>query len=264
MPPPTAAELASSALREATDPTTPAARLLRLAAHPDPRIPRAVARNPGTPRELALGLLETYPADASLNPMLPLWLIEQPDLLRQRPQALAALLSVEPPSWMIPGLQGSWGELSAERFDLALGKWLARRSDTPAWLLARLCASGHRGTRFMASRHPEVPCNVISLLRAVGSDADLRSPVRHRPPVSAVHLREAATLGVWGAQLVASHQGAPDDLLVTLAGHASLAVLETLARRPGLPATAATALLRHPSRAVREALETNPRRPRLR
>jgi hypothetical protein len=264
MPPPIAGDLASGALREATDPTTPAARLSRLAAHHDPRIPRAVARNPGTPRELARGLLETYPADALLNPMLPLWLIEQPDLLRQRPQTLAALLSVEPPSWLIPGLQGSWSELSSDRVDLALGKWLARRGDTPAWLLGRLCTSGHRGTRFVASRHPEVPCNVISLLRAAGSDADLRSPVRHRPPVVAARLREAAALGVWGAQLVASHQGTPDDLLVTLAGHSSLAVLETLARRPRLPATAAAALLRHPSSAVREALEANPRRPRLR
>jgi hypothetical protein len=196
-----------------------------------------VARNPALTRELALALLETYPADASHNPALPLWLLEQPDLLRLRPRTLPALLSIDPPAWLLSVLQDQWNEHSAERTDVLLGKWLARRADTPAWLLTRLCACGHPGTRYLASRNPEVPYKTLALLQAAGSDPDLRLPVRRRPPVSSTQLREAAALGVWGAQLVASHPRAPEELLQQLARHPSPAVLETLARHPRRPAS---------------------------
>jgi hypothetical protein len=191
-----------------------------------------VARNPALTRELALALLETYPADASHNPALPLWLLEQPDLLRLRPRTIPALLSIDPPAWLLSVLQDQWNEHSSERTDVLLGKWLARRPDTPAWLLTRLCACGHPGTRYLASRNPEVPYKTLALLQAAGSDPDLRLPVRRRPPASSTQLREAAALGVWGAQLVASHPRAPEELLAELARHPSPAVTETLARHP--------------------------------
>lgn len=244
-------------LQRAADPATPSAHLERLAAHPDPRVPRAVACNPGAPRDLALSLLETYPAEGLLNPALPLWLLEQPDLLRERPRAVAAVLTIEPPDWLVGALQRYWDEQSIDPLYIALGKWLARRRDTPVWLLGRLCASGNAGTRRMASQQPQAPPRVLELLRAAGSDAELRSPVRRRPPVSAAQLREAAALGAWGAQLAASHPRAPRDLLCELSFHPNPGVLEALARRPSLPAEALARLFDRSSDRMLKAMQDN-------
>lgn len=222
---------------EAADPSTSPRRLAALALHPDQLTQRMVAGNPSASRELVLALLATYPAEASHNAALPLWLIERPDLLQQHPKALEALLTVEPPSWLVATLQGQWSEGGAGRLDVLLGKWLARRRDTPSWLLGRLCAYGHAGTRALAARHPQSPRAVLALLQAVGSDARLRAPVRRRSPAPRERLVAAARLGVWGAQLVASHPDAPDDLLIELASRQEPAVAEALARR-ALPAEA--------------------------
>ena len=169
-------------LGEASDPGTSPERLRVLAVHTDHRVQRAIAANPSSPRDLVLALLETYPFEAASNPTLPFWLLERPDLLHQRPRVVPALLTVEPPPWLVSALEAHWNPRSGARVDILLGRWLARRPGTPPALLGRLCAAGHAGTRALAARRPDSPYKVKALLRAVGSSDDLREVVRVAPP----------------------------------------------------------------------------------
>ena len=48
-----------------------------------PGIIEAIARNPGTPREILLWLVETHPQAVLENPVLPLLLLETPTLFHE-------------------------------------------------------------------------------------------------------------------------------------------------------------------------------------
>ncbi|RYE90974.1 MAG: hypothetical protein EOO75_09395, partial [Myxococcales bacterium] len=250
------------AQREAADPTTRPGRLRELAASPALR--RAVAANPSTPLDLLLDLMVQHAEEAAHNAALPLLLLERPSALSERPQSLGALLAIEPPGWLLGLMQSLWSEEVRPRgpfegslFHVRFGEWLAQRDDTPPELLGRLCASHWLKTRRLAARNPRAPAEVVELLRAVGDEVVGRS----RPPVTPGQLRAAAALGSRGAELVALHPEAPDDLLADLAASRSTHVLEALARRPGLPAALAEPLARGPHHAVWHALAANPSTP---
>ena len=153
----TPARTAASTLAEAFDPAASPVRLQALAVHPDHRVQRAVAANPSASRELVLALLETYPAEAASNPTLLLWLLERPDLLRQHPKVVPALLTVEPPGWLVASLQAHWDERSLDRSDALLGKWLARRRQLPAELFAVLADHPSPAVRRAVQAHPDLP-----------------------------------------------------------------------------------------------------------
>jgi hypothetical protein len=81
-------------LRQAIDPATAAERLRQLAApENDPAVRAAVARNPNTPTETLIGLIIEFPEAFLANPVLPLLLVEHPDLTLRLPDvAQLALL----------------------------------------------------------------------------------------------------------------------------------------------------------------------------
>jgi hypothetical protein len=70
-------------LNRAQDPRSDPSVLAPLANHPDEDVRGAVARNPNTPFEQLIGLIEDHTTDVLENPALPLLLLEVPDLWEQ-------------------------------------------------------------------------------------------------------------------------------------------------------------------------------------
>jgi hypothetical protein len=93
-------------LKEAKDPSTSAIRLVKLSQKKAPKILAALAQNPSTPLDTLLVLAQTYPEAFLANPVLQMFLLEDPTFLhRCSEEALHALLgSKECPGWAIRSL----------------------------------------------------------------------------------------------------------------------------------------------------------------
>ncbi len=90
-------------LREASDPSTAPERLRELGKAPVTDAARAVASNPNAPLDVLLRLSSFYAPEFMRNPVLPLLLLEAPDLgLRIPDQAALRMLALEDaPLWLV-------------------------------------------------------------------------------------------------------------------------------------------------------------------
>lgn len=205
--------------RKASDPTTPAEALRRLAAR-DQRLAALVAANPNAPLDLLPRLAVLHPARVAGNPALSLYMLDPSALLGNLSLASSSALieCAETPSFLIA--------LIATSRDLSIRTLAARCPRCPPEVLSELCADIEDGVREHVARNPSTPPGAIARFQEAGADRYLHFKGKPRP-LPEPELRALAALGPWGEVLAAHNPACPGDLLGALAGaaHAWRAVL---------------------------------------
>jgi hypothetical protein len=161
--------------QEAADPNTPPARLAELAAKGRRRATRAaVARNPSTPLDIILRLLEVAPGDVLENPAFPLLLLERPGLFQElSTAAYRALLALpEPPTAAFLA--------AGRRVDLVTQEAVFQHPRLPAEAVAELARDPQDQVRSAAAASALIP---VPLLEELSRDPawEVRSAVALNP-----------------------------------------------------------------------------------
>ena len=252
----------------AANPATGASILRNLAAH-DEATRAAVAANPNAPLDVLLRLAGEFPAAFCANPVLPLLLLEQPDLpARMDPDALRRLMcyaGVPRPilAWIVAhaapaeaeaarlhvGLAGQAGADWPELARAALWKATAPSySDlllellglgaVPDWLLEMLAAVGDKEVRVAVARGAHTPRDVLRPLRRAGASGDLRGYAAPAPALDPEMLAWLASGGVYARRVAARNPATPAPVLAQLAADADRSVRQGVARNLAAPPTA--------------------------
>ena len=158
--------------REAVDPTATPERLTELADAPDPAVRRAVASNPNTPLPVLYALAVEFAAEVLANPVLPLLMLEDPNLLVRAPAAtVLALLRSD--SITAPMLAQA-----AVHPDHDVQRAVASHPMTPGAILERLARIQFRYEEVAAN--PAAPAALLEYL-AGHSWVDVRREVVSNP-----------------------------------------------------------------------------------
>jgi hypothetical protein len=160
-------------LQEAKDPNTPISRLLALWREQNPQILRALAQNPGTPVDKLLILAQRYPAEFLENPVLPLLLLENPNVLHACPgEVFLALLAIPTcPHWVFPSL--------ASHPDLDARRDVAWDVNTPIPLLEMLASDVDREVRRGVAVNGKTPRVIVDTL-SMDADQTVRKIAEER------------------------------------------------------------------------------------
>jgi hypothetical protein len=250
----------------ATNPAANAPLLRALADSNDATTRAAIAAHPNAPLDLLLHLGGEFPAAFCANPVLPLLLLEQPDLpARMEPDTLRRLLCyagvprsilrwiaahAAPPEpeaarlhillageagagWLAQARAAFWKTAPPSYGDLLLE--LLGLGAVPAWLLEMLAAIGDVEVRAAVARSPHTP----RALRRAGASGDLRSYVRPAQLCDPETLGWLATGGVYARRVAARNPMTPAPVLAQLADDESPIVHRAVAEHPDVP----TALL---------------------
>jgi hypothetical protein len=172
-------------LREAQDAKTSPERLALLAHHEDSIVREAVAQNPNTPLQVLYSLAEYYPQDFLQNPLLPLLLLENPNLWESFPEKTSlvllkldnlskdALLSFSRHSSKEVRYEVSdHTQVSSEALSLLsrdkeilVRRGVARNPKTPAENLRVLCKDTDERVRINVAGNPNTPGASVDLLQ---------------------------------------------------------------------------------------------------
>jgi len=254
----------------AANPAASANILRDLAANDDAITRAAVAANPNAPLDTLLRLAGEFPGAFCANPVLPLLLLEQPDLpARIDPNALRRLMSyASVPRSILAWIAAHAAPAEAETAQLHVGlageagdDWpaLARAalwkasppsySDLllellglgalPDWLLELLAAAADKEVRAAVARGAHTPRDLLRPLRRAGASGDLNgyaTPAPGLDPAIVVWLAEG---GVYARRVAARNPVTPALVLAQLATDADRSVRQGVARNPA----AAPALL---------------------
>lgn len=250
----------------ATNPAAAAQILRTLADSSDPATCAAVAAHPNTPLDLLLHLAGAFPAAFCANPVLPLLLLEQPDLparmeadtLRRLlcyagvprsilrwiaahaapPEAEAARLHIVlagevGPDWPAHARAALWKVAPPSYSDLLLE--LLGLGATPAWLLEMLAAIGDAEVRAAVARSPYTPRELLRPLRCAGASGDLRSYAAPADQCDPETLAWLATGGVYARRVAARNPLTPAPVLAQLAADIDRSVRQGVARNRSAP-----------------------------
>ena len=246
------------------------AQLLRALAEGDGTQTRAaVTSHPNAPLDLLLQLAGEFPAAFCANPVLPLLLLEQPDLpARMGADALRSLLRyagvpvgllrwiaahAPPPeaeaARLHIALAGEAGADWTEHARAALWKVpppsysdllleLLTLGAVPAWLLEMLAAVGDPEVREAVARSPHTPRALLRSLRRAGASGDLRAYAWPNQPSDPEILAWLAAGGVYARRVAARNPWTPAPVLARLAADPDRSVRQGVARNsatdPGL------------------------------
>lgn len=235
--------------QEAQSPLTPPERLRELARDASQEISAALAQNPNTPRDILLSLAPTYPEKFLQNPVIPLFLLEDPTfvvtlsaevcvaLLRAaRPEGLSG---AKPPEWLLVGAahhrhknvlyalcEHPQTPLSSLEvlYHRGFGYYLAKHPNLSSALLEQLIIDFNLGTRQVAQHHPRAPRELLRFLYRLGSAPDLCSLAPPDLSITVEELEHAFQRGSYAWVLVAAHPNAPPSMLEELARRAKRGV----------------------------------------
>ena len=249
------------ALLIAQNPATPSHLLERLSQHQEPEVLRALAKNPNTPQEALFVVGQKYTQEFLENPIVPLWFLEQPDLIGRMPAGLLfRLLEFPLPEmwllemaqqapWHIKSRMVSRPSLSApvllllgKSEDADLGVRVAKHPNTPPETLAWLLASDHPKVRTAALQNPKTPKAFYQLLVRACGDPDL-AELSASGALSREEFERLAQHNFFARVIVANHPESPTELLLALSQDLHHYVRRVLARHPRLPLEAQHALL---------------------
>jgi hypothetical protein len=200
-------------LSEAKDPKTLPPRLIELSQNKDVEILVAVTKNPNTPLPILLTLAQKYPAQFLQNPILPMLLLEHPQLLGAVDEITAIALLV------IPAL--------------------------PDWVLGSLASHTKSIVRQAVAKHSKTPPSALGVL-ALDKDWDIcRLIAKHpnTPPSSLEHLALHEDMHV--RLMVAKHSKTPPSALELLARDEQEFVRENVARNPTAPPSLLEFIVKH-------------------
>jgi hypothetical protein len=181
---------------EARDPNTKPERLVELLRQGSLDVREAVARNANTPLKTLLQLAEKQPQAVLKNPVLPLLLLENPNVLHQlEHQAVIAILRVKPlPAWVAQSLASHpdrrvrWDisgdeetpksvlEHLAQDSDYGVRGYVAGNLNTPKTALAKLSTDTDVEVRKKVAAHNNTPVSVLKKL-AMDEDKEVRRNV---------------------------------------------------------------------------------------
>ena len=145
-------------LEEAKDPNTKPARLVELSQEQDQKILVALAQNPSTPLDTLLVLAQRYPADFLANPVLPVLLLENPNVLHGCSyEAAKALVELpESPSWVLHSL--------ALHPEQDLRQHVASNKTTSIAILEALSRDADGGVRRSVATNGNTPLAILEVL----------------------------------------------------------------------------------------------------
>jgi hypothetical protein len=247
------------------------ANLLRdLAASDDASTRAAIAANPNAPLDTLLRLAGDFPAAFCANPVLPLLLLEQPDLpARIDPNALRRLMSYAGvPRAILAWIAAHAAPAEAETARLHVGLAGAAGGDWPAlaraalwkasppsysdlllellgldalpdWLLELLAAAADKEVRAAVARGAHTSRELLRSLRRAGASGDLNGYAAPAPGLDPPMLAWLAGGGVYARRVAARNPATPALVLAQLAADADRSVRQGVARNPA----AAPALL---------------------
>jgi hypothetical protein len=268
------------ALQSARNPETPSHLLERLSQNKEPEVLRALAKNPNTPQEVLFVVGQKYTQEFLENPIMPLWFLEQPDLVKKMPpllllrlldftlpemwlaqiaqhaprhilQRLASLLSLSTQLLTFIGKQNFF------EVDLRVAKHPNTAPETLAWLLA----SEHEKVRAIALQNVRTPKAFYQLLAKACGDPDLRELTSSTATLTQEELRLLSQHNLFAKTIVAQHSDTTDDVLLLLAESESSQVRRSVAVRPTLPKEILQQLSRDHASEIRAALFQNPSLP---
>jgi hypothetical protein len=250
----------------ATNPAATAPLLRILADSTDATTRAAVAAHPNAPLDLLLHLAGELPAAFCSNPVLPLLLLEQPDLpARMEADTLRRLLGYAgvPPSilrWiaahaappeaeaarlhiMLAGEAGAdwpahartalWRAAPPSYTELLLE--LLSLGAIPAWLLEMLAGMGDVEVRTAVVRSPHTPRALLRPLRRAGASGDLRCYAPPAEPGDPETLAWLATGGVYARRVAARNPTTPAPVLARLAADLDRSVRQGVAQNSATP-----------------------------
>ena len=250
----------------ATNPAATAPLLRALADSTDATTRAAVAAHPNAPLDLLLQLAGEFPAAFCANPVLPLLLLEQPDLpARMDPDALRRLLCyagvpqsilrwiaahAAPPEaeaarlhimlagevgadWPAHARAALWKAAPPSYSDLLLE--LLGLGAVPTWLLEVLAAMGDVEVRTAVARSPHTPRALLRPLRHAGASGDLRSYALPAEPGDPETLAWLATGGVYARRVAARNPMTLAPVLAQLAADVDRSVRQGVARNSAAP-----------------------------
>ncbi len=283
----------------AANPATPASVLETLSLTWDAEVWRAIASNPNAEPETLLRLAATYPSEFFANPITPLLLLEQPQLLLGldaralsplvgRPDAPEGFLSiltnhadatVAADARMHVNLAGDIvegdGESEAEqeiwRLPLAFSPaWLGgskalstvlQAGAVAPWLVPSIVLHGDETVRQAVAHAPGLPRAVLAPFRRAGARAALLGYDRPDPTLEPAVLDRIGAGGPWARGLAARHPATAPTTLARLAGDKAANVRCLAARNPSLPAHALANLATDVNSGVRQEVARNERTP---
>jgi hypothetical protein len=265
-------------LREASDPSTPAARLLVLAAehpellgavvqnpaappewleslakHKEPAVRRAITQNPNTPLK---GLLMTgaeFPGELLANPAFALFFLESPSLMHQVNDYLLSQLArfAEIPQLLLQ--RASRGQEHSRR-------GAAKNPALPEEILFRLGGDELFEIRKDILLRPwRSPARL--LLERLGISAEQQAPTPTDATLTTHELAQLCESGGFARWLVTSHPNVTAELLERLSEEHSVAVLAGVARNAKTPAHVVARLTMRYELLIRVALLENPNLP---
>jgi hypothetical protein len=250
----------------ALNPAATAPLLRTLAGSDDTTIRAAVAAHPNAPLDLLLNLAGEFPAAFCTNPVLPLLLLEQPDLpariesetLRRLlcyagvpasilrwiaahaapPDAEAARLHIRlageaGADWPEHAREALWKVQPPSYSDLLLE--LLGLGAVPAWLLEMLAAVGDIEVRSAVARSPHTPRALLRSLRHAGASGNLRN---YAPPIDLCDPETLARLakgGVYAQRIAARNPRTPALVLAQLAASMDRSVRQGVASNSAAP-----------------------------
>jgi Leucine rich repeat variant len=273
----------------AGNPSTPTPVLKKLGESWDPDVWRAVAGNPNADRDVLLRLAPTYPGEFFANPIVPLLLLEHPDVwlqydrrvvtpLVQHPDALPGLLAilthhydsaVAADARLHVNLAGElssdeWaGAAADELWQLQLGHSddrLCLAIDDGAvapWLIPPLILHGNEDVRLALGHRTDLPPEILALFRRAGAPRQLVGYASPRHGIAPGELERLMRGGAWARGLVARHPCAPPVLLSQLAADLDVNIRCTVARNNATPPTVLSGLAGDEAGAIRKEAAYN-------
>lgn len=247
-------------ISEASNPNAAASTLRSLYNSGDPAIHAAIAANPNTPLDILLPLAGSFPAAFCSNPVLPLLLLEQPNLpAHMPPDTLRRLLSYAgvpaailrwivahaPPAEAetarlhinLAGEAGSdWAELARQACwhttppsynDLLLE--LIVLGAIPAWLYEMLATVQDAEVRRTIAQSPHIPRSILRPLRHAGASGNLQGYVPAPQPYDTQILSRLAKGNVYARRVAARNPGSSAALLAQLAADSDSSVRQGVA-----------------------------------
>jgi len=240
---------------------------------------QALAADPDLPLELLHALAGSHPGPAASNPLWPLLLTSDPDVLASFPRgSLDALLGCDEGAWLLPVAASSpTAEVRAAVASCpsqapCMPGLLARLAEDPAlWvraqiaerqglgdeLLRRLAGDPEHEVRNRIATNPETP---VELLPALASDPELevrRGATLHpRFPVELL-AKFAASTQIGDRSIAAEHPACPPELLRVLASDPSREIRFSVACNEATPPATLATMASDPIGPVRQRVAGN-------
>jgi hypothetical protein len=267
----------SLALLLAQNPSAPSDVLEKLSQSKEPEVLQALAKNPNTPQATLFAVGQKYIKEFLENPIVPLWFLEQPDLVKKMPQVLLLrLLDFPlPESWLaqmaqyaprhilsrIAGLPSISSEIlsflakqNLEEVDVKIAKNPNTTPEVLAWLLA----SESKKVRTVTLQNPKTPKDFYQLLAKACGDADLSEIKANSAALTQEELLRLSRHNLFAKKIAASRFDTPPNALLLLSQEQNESLCLRLATHPKLPLEAFQAFSTSMYSEVRARLFQNP------